>query len=140
MRDALAIGAAVSMLLVVPSTAAGHGGGLDRNGCHTNRKTGEYHCHGAAAAPPAAKPSPAPVSARSVAVHASATTSDRDLIRAAQILLHALGYAPSLLGSADARTQAAVRTFQRAENLSATGTIDEYLLVRLATKVAAKCP
>jgi hypothetical protein len=22
-----------------------HGGGLDRKGCHTNRKTGEYHCH-----------------------------------------------------------------------------------------------
>lgn len=22
-----------------------HGGGLDRNGCHTNRSTGEYHCH-----------------------------------------------------------------------------------------------
>jgi hypothetical protein len=22
-----------------------HGGGLDSKGCHTNRKTGEYHCH-----------------------------------------------------------------------------------------------
>lgn len=22
-----------------------HPGGLDGNGCHTNRKTGEYHCH-----------------------------------------------------------------------------------------------
>ncbi|QEZ44148.1 YHYH domain-containing protein [Cupriavidus oxalaticus] len=22
-----------------------HGGGLDANGCHTNRKTGDYHCH-----------------------------------------------------------------------------------------------
>lgn len=22
-----------------------HGGGLDANGCHTNRKTAEYHCH-----------------------------------------------------------------------------------------------
>lgn len=24
---------------------AAHSGGLDRHGCHTNRKTGEYHCH-----------------------------------------------------------------------------------------------
>ena len=25
--------------------ALAHGGGLDANGCHTNRKTGDYHCH-----------------------------------------------------------------------------------------------
>ncbi len=22
-----------------------HSGGTDRNGCHTNHKTGDYHCH-----------------------------------------------------------------------------------------------
>jgi hypothetical protein len=27
------------------ATASGHGGGLDGNGGHNNRKTGEYHCH-----------------------------------------------------------------------------------------------
>lgn len=26
-------------------TAHAHGGGLNAEGCHTNRKTGEYHCH-----------------------------------------------------------------------------------------------
>ncbi|WP_318036390.1 YHYH domain-containing protein [Cupriavidus pinatubonensis] len=25
-------------------TAGAHGGGLNAEGCHTNRKTGEYHC------------------------------------------------------------------------------------------------
>ncbi|MDO9526583.1 MAG: excalibur calcium-binding domain-containing protein [Gemmobacter sp.] len=25
--------------------AFGHGGGLNSEGCHTNRKTGDYHCH-----------------------------------------------------------------------------------------------
>ena len=25
--------------------AEAHPGGLDANGCHTNRKTGDYHCH-----------------------------------------------------------------------------------------------
>jgi len=30
-----------------------HGGGLDSSGCHTNRKTGEYHCHRSPAATPA---------------------------------------------------------------------------------------
>ncbi len=27
------------------ATASAHGGGLDGNGGHNNRKTGEYHCH-----------------------------------------------------------------------------------------------
>lgn len=37
-----------------------HGGGLDAKGCHTNHKTGEYHCHraqGQAADGPAVKKS-----------------------------------------------------------------------------------
>ena len=33
-------------------TALAHGGGLDKYGCHTNRKTGEYHCHRAPAVLP----------------------------------------------------------------------------------------
>lgn len=33
------------IVLCFSMSAFGHGGGLDRNGCHTNRKTGEYHCH-----------------------------------------------------------------------------------------------
>lgn len=46
-------------LLLLLSLAAGpdasaHGGGLNADGCHNNRKTGDYHCHRAqvAAAPP----------------------------------------------------------------------------------------
>jgi hypothetical protein len=27
------------------SQAAAHGGGLNSEGCHHNRKTGDYHCH-----------------------------------------------------------------------------------------------
>jgi hypothetical protein len=27
------------------AAASAHGGGLDKNGCHHNRKTGDYHCH-----------------------------------------------------------------------------------------------
>ena len=37
--------------LTLPVQADAHGGGLDRNGCHTNRKTGEYHCHGGSPVP-----------------------------------------------------------------------------------------
>jgi hypothetical protein len=35
---------------VCVSSAAAHSGGLNREGCHNNRKTGDYHCHGGGAA------------------------------------------------------------------------------------------
>ena len=28
--------------------ALAHGGGLNSEGCHNNRRTGDYHCHGGA--------------------------------------------------------------------------------------------
>lgn len=34
---------------IVPATALAHGGGLNAEGCHNNRKTGDYHCHRAVA-------------------------------------------------------------------------------------------
>ena len=39
-------------------SARAHGGGLDANGCHTNRKTGEYHCHRGPSVAPRKKPLP----------------------------------------------------------------------------------
>lgn len=37
---------ALAAVINIPIAAFAHGGGTDANGCHTNRKTGEYHCHG----------------------------------------------------------------------------------------------
>lgn len=31
--------------LALPPAANGHPGGLNAEGCHNNRKTGDYHCH-----------------------------------------------------------------------------------------------
>lgn len=44
----------LAIILIAPNAWA-HGGGLDKYGCHTNRKTGDYHCHRA----PATTPPPA---------------------------------------------------------------------------------
>lgn len=48
--------AAIALIagLGTAGSACAHGGGLNKDGCHTNRKTGEYHCHrnGAAAYTP----------------------------------------------------------------------------------------
>jgi len=38
----------VLLALLIASAAglgANHGGGLDKNGCHNNKKDGTYHCH-----------------------------------------------------------------------------------------------
>lgn len=47
--------------LVGVRTADAHPGGLNSSGCHNNRKTGDYHCHRAAAPAPAMNRAPAPV-------------------------------------------------------------------------------
>ena len=41
-------------------TTWAHGGGLDASGCHTNRKTGDYHCHRAPASVSAPRYQPSP--------------------------------------------------------------------------------
>ncbi|WP_294085122.1 YHYH domain-containing protein [uncultured Actinobacillus sp.] len=37
--------ALVMLAMVTATSVFAHGGGLDKNGCHTDRKTGIYHCH-----------------------------------------------------------------------------------------------
>ena len=32
-------------LLAINTAASAHGGGLDKHGCHHDRKSGGYHCH-----------------------------------------------------------------------------------------------
>jgi len=35
----------IFLLLILPISIFAHPGRTNVNGCHTNRKTGEYHCH-----------------------------------------------------------------------------------------------
>jgi hypothetical protein len=46
---------AAAGLIAVSSHTGAHSGGLNAEGCHHNRKTGDYHCHRAQATHP---PSP----------------------------------------------------------------------------------
>lgn len=61
-----------TLLIVLASPITlGHSGGTNADGCHTNRKTGDYHCHSPKAKPRAAPPSTA--LQRPLAVKASST-------------------------------------------------------------------
>lgn len=48
---ALRVTLAIAVTCINPAVASAHPGGLNSEGCHNNRKTGEYHCHGGASRP-----------------------------------------------------------------------------------------
>ncbi|MCL1635713.1 excalibur calcium-binding domain-containing protein [Luteimonas sp. SX5] len=61
-RVFISAGLALAAALIPAAAAQAHGGGLDRHGCHHDRKHGGYHCHrspGIAAASLASSPDPA---------------------------------------------------------------------------------
>lgn len=69
-------------------TVSGHGGGLDANGCHHNRKTGDYHCHRAShtsPAPPVRPSTPQPPTPVQAAIVSSA--SPTAIVTASSLLL-----------------------------------------------------
>jgi len=41
----------VIFLLSISTTVFAHSGGLNSEGCHNNRKTGDYHCHRSSSIP-----------------------------------------------------------------------------------------
>ncbi|WP_421935547.1 excalibur calcium-binding domain-containing protein [Phenylobacterium sp.] len=49
MRRALAVAIVWASLV---GHASAHPGGLNADGCHNNRKTGDYHCHRGSGPPP----------------------------------------------------------------------------------------
>ncbi|MNN21379.1 Excalibur calcium-binding domain protein [compost metagenome] len=51
MRSALCVLLVMATCSMIPAVAHAHSGGLNKEGCHTNRSTGEYHCHRGAPSP-----------------------------------------------------------------------------------------
>ncbi|MEN5116681.1 excalibur calcium-binding domain-containing protein [Luteimonas sp. TWI662] len=43
--------AGLALLFAAAATVQAHPGGLNAEGCHNNRKTGDYHCHRSPSAP-----------------------------------------------------------------------------------------
>jgi hypothetical protein len=39
------LGFALAVVVLSPALALAHGGGLDKHGCHHDKKAGDYHCH-----------------------------------------------------------------------------------------------
>ena len=60
LRDLALAGACIAISL--PSVSFAHGGGLNAQGCHNDRRNGDYHCHRGSGSgqAPAQSPRPAP--------------------------------------------------------------------------------
>ncbi len=143
--------ALIAVLLAFAMPALPHGGGLDRNGCHTNRKTGDYHCHrGSASAPPPSATNPR---SRSLVGPSAGTirlertgppVSERELVASIQLMLASLGYGPvAAEGHVNEQTSTAVRRFQRDQFMAVDGKATGQLLIRLASVIARRlehCP
>ena len=65
----LAASLSVAALAMTGGPARAHGGGLNAEGCHNNKKTGDYHCH--------RKPVPAPAKNSSNVSYANCTKARR---------------------------------------------------------------
>lgn len=127
MRAVLAL--AALLFLFTGSLAWGHGGGLNADGCHNERRTGGYHCHRSGYSP-----SPAP---QSLYRAPPPPSSSRDTVIAAQTLLNHLGCdAGTPDGRAGAMTSAAVDRFTRVTGHDGSA-VDARLVRRLAEAVAA---
>lgn len=86
----------LALLLLLPGIAWAHGGGLNADGCHTNRKTGEYHCHRAPAARSATPRSFVTPSASTARSTAFANCSEARAAGAAPVRRGDPGYGPHL--------------------------------------------
>lgn len=122
------LGVAALVFMFAESFAWGHGGGLNADGCHHERRTGGYHCHrsGYSAAAPLGVYGTTPPARGS-----------RDTVIAAQTLLNHLGCDAGVAdGSAGVQTGAATERFANA-TLREGGEVNSGLVRRLAEAVAA---
>jgi hypothetical protein len=124
------------------ATVLAHSGGLDKYGCHTDHKTGRYHCHGKTSPKGAPEPpvnmEPLPLLAQPI----SFPVTDMDLVVSIQHLLVALGYLsgqaiPTATDTMDLRI--AVMGFRSDYKLKGGDKIDGKLLLQLSEAVVAKC-
>ena len=91
------LSAAASMILIVPVAAGAHPGGLNAQGCHNNRKTGDYHCHrrgGGSAPAPAPRRQPQTLSSSGSVYYANC--SEARAAGAAPLRRGEPGYRPAM--------------------------------------------
>ncbi len=128
MRKPFILTSVLVLLTGITTDAWSHGGGVDKQGCHTNGQTGEHHCHVAQPAKPRKS-----TTNKIIEIPASNTSSfvsgNNKLTIAIQKELVRLGYMPgNIVGIADPKTIMAIKFFQEDIKLEPTGKRNQELL------------
>ncbi|HSC66489.1 MAG TPA: peptidoglycan-binding protein [Cellvibrio sp.] len=138
----------VSILLLLPSFAVAHRGGLDKSGCHHDRKNGGYHCHngGVPTQSPhtstnsvntnSAKPQSLKTKTESSTLGDTNLAAHKDLVFKIQSALNQRGYLASKPdGVLDEQTIKAIKHFQVDNDMAVDGKASYLLLEVLLGKV-----
>nr|WP_314444435.1 excalibur calcium-binding domain-containing protein [uncultured Sphingomonas sp.] len=97
MTTRLTLTLALATAVACPSgVLAAHPGGLNAKGCHNNRKTGEYHCHGGASESASSAPSGSAKRKRTGLNRAFANCTEARAAGAAPVMADDPGYARHL--------------------------------------------
>jgi hypothetical protein len=108
----------VMLSMFLAEIAGAHSGRTNSSGCHNNRKTGGYHCHGGGAGYRATKRKiHSPLSSDEPVIN-SGVAADRNLILEVQRHLNRFGYAAGAEdGVVGKKTTESIRRFQRDNNI-----------------------
>ncbi len=159
--QSLAPSTCLTLFLFTATVLAAHPGGLNSAGCHNNRKTGGYHCHGGASSAPRYNTRAKDSSSQSehIAIrfssgkeptrHLSSTNqvtqtgkSSNSSDEASVVLLQAayvvLGLDVSPTGVLDEKTRRATKDLQRAWGLPDDGYLSAELVELLGRALAAQ--
>lgn len=123
------------MMLPIAEIQA-HGGRTNSQGCHNDRKRGDYHCHNSGYKKVKAKKKykKKSISSRQVSSKKKPhyNSAYMNLVRETQKNLKRLGYEiGDLDGVMGAKTRNAIKHFQRKEGLKVTGVPSQVLLKKL---------
>ena len=127
--------------LIPPIDSLAHGGRTDGSGCHTNRKTGDYHCHNSGSrsssyTSPSASSEISTVKRPPIRKVAPVTKtySPKPTVFVMRIQTHLLGlgyYKGSINGLEDNDTRLAIGEFQKSEGMAISGKATEEVLIAL---------
>ena len=129
--------ALLAMVLFVPSIAFAHGGGLNSEGCHNDRKKGTYHCHRSSYTPKTATSYSSSRDSSFTNYNRGSSNSQfsKNQIYSIQTLLKGNGYS---VGAVDGlfgnNTRRAIESFQRDNHLVVTGLPSDQLVLKLRDK------
>ena len=124
-----------ALVCAMPNLAMAHGGGLNSEGCHNDRKRGTYHCHRSSYTPSTATSfsSSRSSSYSNFSQASSSSRYNKTQILTIQTLLKHHGYSVGTIdGIFGNNTRRAIESFRRDNRLFVSGLPNDQLILDLS--------